>query len=347
VSEVVLPEIPTIETYPVDGDTGAITLQAGGLAGTSRLLAGQGQGVSALNTQLAPSWSGEAANGYQALSAKIAGAFGAAAREIEAAAALMSRYAAELERLQREASTAAQESQHWHQQIVGWTGKVTDAQTALTRAQTALTAAHGDYTRAMAEGPKGAAAAAAASAAIGSAQGEVRKATADLANARRQLTDAHEQFTRWQDRAHRIHGEAMTAGDELSLALLLITIVPPPLPGAPDYPALEPTPGILLNDDPGDDEPGGKGDGEPGGKGEDKGDPPKVVIRVGPDGKIVRPPSPETRAEKGDPREGLDKAGQRYQQEQGTKPKEPLWVAVMHLLSHLVPKPPPPPPPPV
>ncbi len=180
----------------------------------------------------------------------MAGAFASAALEIESAARLMLRYAAELERLQREAAAAARESAHWHQEIATWTGKVNQAQSALTQAQYELTAAQGRHAAAAAQGPRGAAAASAASADVARWEGEVRRTQADLARARQELSRAHEQFSHWQERARVIRDAAMTAGEELGLALLVITIVAPPLPGAPDYPALEPTPGILLNDEP-------------------------------------------------------------------------------------------------
>ena len=259
----------------------------------------------------------------------------------------MLRYATELERLQREAQAAKLQSEHWHQEITTWTGRVIDAQAALTRAQGDLTTAKGQLATAAAQGAKGAAAAAQAGAAVTRAQGAVRTAQDDLSRARLKLTHAHEQFTHWQDRARLTRDAATREGQELSAALLLITIVPPPLPGAPDYPLLEPSPRILLNDDPGD-EPEGDGKGDPGdggkegdkdsgsGKGEQgddkgKGDegPPKV--KVGPDGKIIPTPR-KTGTVIGEPKQELGKAAGQLDP---PRPRPPLWVTLLDLYSHI------------
>lgn len=332
----VVTQVPPLEQFPVTGDSGAVTVQAGGLNETSRLLGGQGQQIAALSAQLHPSWTGEAASGFQSLSADVAGAFQEAAATIEGAAQLMLRYAADLEGLQREAQAAKLQSEHWHGEITTWTGRVTDAQTALTNAEGDLTNAQGQLTAAAAQGVKGAAAAARAGAAITRAKTAVRTAQDELTRARLKLTHAHEQFTHWQDRARTIRDSATTEGQELSAALLLITVVPPPLPGVPDYPLLEPSPRIQLNDDPGDEEDGGKegdggkdekggsGNGEPGeGKGKDE--PPKVKVR---DGKIVQPKRPPTKTVIGEPRQEQHKAAGRLDQPQ---PRHPLWVTLLDL----------------
>jgi hypothetical protein len=329
------PPIPTIETYPVTGEPGAVTLHAGGLMSTSHLLAGQGQHISAISSALAPNWSGEAATSYHTLSGKMAGAFASAASAIEGAASLMVRYATELERLQREATAAAAESEHWHQEIVTWTGKVNDARTALTRAEHDLSTAQARFTTAAAQGATGAAAAAAASAAITRANAEVRTAQTDLTRARQQLAHAHEQFTHWQDRARQIRATAMTAGETLAAGLLLVTIAPPPLPGAPDYPALEPTPRILVNDDGGKDEAkGGEGDGQKDGE-KPKPEYPTYVARKGKDGKwhISDPHKGETTGSQGDPGEQRRKDERFLQSLQDGKPKEPPSVLIGRLLT--------------
>jgi hypothetical protein len=261
----------------------------------------------------------------------------------------MLRYATELERLQREAQAAKLQSEHWHQEITTWTGRVIDAQTALTRAQGDLTTAQGQVASAAAQGAKGAAAAVQAGAAVTRAQGAVRTAQDVLTRARLKLTHAHEQFTHWQDRARLTRDSATSDGQELSAALLLITVVPPPLPGAPDYPTLEPSPRILLNDDPGDEpdgdgkgQPEGDGKGQPGdggkedgsGNGEQgKGDesPPKTRITVGPDGKIIPPPR-QTGTVIGEPKQELGKAAGQLDH---PKPRPPLWVTLLDLYSHI------------
>jgi hypothetical protein len=337
----VVPQIPPLEQFPVTGDSGAVTVQAGGLNETSRLLGGQGQQIAALSAQLHPSWSGEAASGFQSLSANVAGAFREAATTIEGAAQLMLRYAADLERLQREGQAAKLQSDHWHQEITTWTGRVTDAQTALTKSEGDLTTAQGQLTAAAAQGVKGAAAAAQAGAATTQAKTAVRTAQDQLTRARLKLTHAHEQFTHWQDRARTIRDSATTEGQEVSAALLLITVVPPPLPGAPDYPLLQPSPGIQLNDDPGDEEDGGKGKEGGGGKdeksgsgkgeqGQGKGDdgPPNIKVTVGPDGKIVEPERPPTKPVIGDPKQEEQKAAGRLDQPQQ---RHPLWVILLDL----------------
>lgn len=345
----VVPVIPTLEQYPVTGEPGAVTVQAGGLMNTSRLMSGQSQQIAAMNAALHPSWSGEAASGYQSLSANMVGAFTRAATTIEGAAQLMTRYATELERLQREAQAAKTHSEHWHQEITTWTGRVTDAQTALTRAQGDLTTAQGQYTAAAAQGAKGAAAAAQASAAVGQAKIAVRTAQDDLTRARQRLTHAHDEFTHWQDRARRIRDTATTEGEGLAAALLLITIAPPPLPGTLDYPTLQPTPQIMQNEDPGEEQDGegkgdkggggkgGKGDGEKGGsgdgeKGGGKEGPPKIKVVVGPDGKLRPPERPPTKPVIGDPRQEEAKAAGQLDRPQ---PQHPLWVTLLDLFSHI------------
>jgi hypothetical protein len=327
------PQIPTLETYPVAGEPGAVTLHAGGLMSTSHLLAGQGQHIKGISSALAPNWSGEAATSYHTLSGKMARAFASAASAIEGAASLMVRYATELERLQREANAAARESEHWHQEIVTWTSKVNYARTALTRAQHELSAAQGRYTAAAAQGPTSAAAATAASAAITRAKGEVHTAQTDLTRARQQLSHAHEQFTHWQQRGRQIRDTAMTTGETLAVALLLITIAPPPLPGAPDYPALEPTPRILVNDD------GGK-EGKKGGDGQKDGEKPKPEYPTykawkDKDGKwhISDPNKGETTGTQGDPGEQRRKDERFLQSLQDGKPKEPPSVLIGRLLT--------------
>ncbi len=55
----VVPQIPTLEEYPVSGEPGAVTVQAGGLISTSNVLAGQGQQITAISSALAPNWRGK------------------------------------------------------------------------------------------------------------------------------------------------------------------------------------------------------------------------------------------------------------------------------------------------
>lgn len=338
----VTPEIPTIETYPVTGEPGAITVQSGHLLDGSRVMAAQGQQVSGIASSLAPTWTGEAGGNYQTFSGIVAGALARAATEIEGAASLLARYASELQIFQQQAQTADDQSRHWHEQITTSTTRLNAAKTAVTTAQGQLDTAQRAYATASAKGPAGAAAAGAASAVAATAQAALTRAQHDVTAATKALADAHQEFTTWQRRARQIHAEAQQAGEELAAGLLAIAIVAPPLPGTPDYPALEPAPRILLNDEGGD---GGKGDG-----GNGKGDGGKDGGETGPkqpeyptelkawkdkDGKwhVSAPDQGDTTATQGDPGEQRRKDEEFLQRMRDGKPKEPPSILIGRLLT--------------
>jgi hypothetical protein len=336
----VTPEIPPLETYPVTGEPGAITVQSGHLLDGSQLMATQGQQVSGIASSLAPTWTGEAGGNYQTFSGVVSSAFARAATELEGAALLLARYASALETFQQQARAADAQSQHWHEQIATWTARLNAAKTAVTTAQGQLDAAQRAYATASASGPSGAAAAGAASAAAATAQAALTTAQRDVTTATRALADAHHQFTIWQQRARHIHAEAHRAGEALTSGLLAVTIVAPPLPGTPDYPALEPTPRILLNDEggegkdgAGDEGDGAKGAGDKGGTQPDY--PTELRAWKDKDGKwhVSGPDPGETTATQGDPGEQHRKDERFLQGLRDGTPKEPPSVLIGRLLT--------------
>ena len=199
--------------------------------------------VSGTAGSLAPSWTGEAATAYGALSAIVSAHFRGAADTSRAAAAGLARYSAELDRCQREGLTATREAERCLDEIKTQNGRMQAAQQAATMAQNALSAARAEGTMARAAGPLGAPFAAAADAQATAAQGALAGAHNDAQAASRALAQAEHELKLWQTRGRRAWEDAQSAADRATATLHGLTIAPPPLAGiAPIAPLIATAP---------------------------------------------------------------------------------------------------------
>ncbi len=218
-----------VEVAP--GDPGQLFQAAQFHSELADSLSAHGSTIAGAAESVSPSWTGEAAASYQALSGIVAAHFWHASGISRAAAATLRRYATELARLQREGLQALHEAEHWLGEVHTWTERLREANDAVTRAQGALRVAQMAYSDAAAN-PHGTAVSSAASA-VTRAQGELTQAEGVQRRAQHALEDAQHLLTHWQRRGAELWGEAQTAAIRATGELEPLNVAPPPMPGAP------------------------------------------------------------------------------------------------------------------